>query len=489
MSGLSESERRSAEDVLGPSCVCHCSAVARLYTAYPGSSQWNYANMGAMIICSDRTYNNYFLRMVDLQSMQVVFEQEFYNNFLYSNPRPYFHAFETDSEVAGISFADQQEAQRFLTSVMTCKSKSPTNGGYSVNSYQNSPTSNSNNTVYAPVNFNSPPTGRVNPENVPDLYETPKQRKKRERQEKEANRIERIKERRERERNKRTGRPLNIEGPTNILHVSHIGWDNGSGFQIRNIPAEWKQLFKDAGVKKKDLKDPKTAAFIYNTVQSAMSGGARAPPPPPQQPRPPPPPSERPLSPSPQSRAPPPPPSERPLSPPPVIRANLSKSMGSPPPQVRQTFGAPPPPIQKRPSVPGLSQSFAAPPKAKSSFMRTSIEDQGGYDQSYTDQSYADQSYDDQSYDNNYDQSYDDNYDDGTPPPPPPPPTSGLASALKGVQLKKADTSYDLNPPPESGGGGSLLATLSSAMAQRRIDIKEDDTQNDNDDWSDEEWE
>jgi hypothetical protein len=35
-----------------------------------------------------------------------------------------------------------------------------------------------------------------------------------------------------------------ISGPSGFEHRSHIGWDPTNGFDIRNIPPEWKALFK-----------------------------------------------------------------------------------------------------------------------------------------------------------------------------------------------------------------------------------------------------
>ena len=46
-----------------------------------------------------------------------------------------------------------------------------------------------------------------------------------------------------------------IGAPTNFQHLAHVGWDEQQGFQVQNLPAEWKNLFKSAGVTKKDLKN------------------------------------------------------------------------------------------------------------------------------------------------------------------------------------------------------------------------------------------
>merc|ERR1712137_472456 len=87
-----------------------------------------------------------------------------------------------------------------------------------------------------------------------------------------------------------------IGGPTGFKHESHIGWDMENGFDIRNIPPEWKKLFQAAGVKKSDLQDAETRKLIVSTINSAtggagpeMGGGPPPPtaPPPPMAPPPP----------------------------------------------------------------------------------------------------------------------------------------------------------------------------------------------------------
>jgi len=86
-----------------------------------------------------------------------------------------------------------------------------------------------------------------------------------------------------------------IGAPTNFSHDTHVGWDTEHGFELRNIPMEWKKLFKDAGVTRSELEDPETRMMLVNTVRQSMyPGGAvsiPAPPPPPPAPAPPPPPN------------------------------------------------------------------------------------------------------------------------------------------------------------------------------------------------------
>lgn len=50
-------------------------------------------------------------------------------------------------------------------------------------------------------------------------------------------------------RNKKLGiRKMDIAGPMGVTHVTHIGYGK-DGFQVHNIPAEWKTFFGKAGIR------------------------------------------------------------------------------------------------------------------------------------------------------------------------------------------------------------------------------------------------
>eukprot|EP00003_Mantamonas_plastica_P022093 TRINITY_DN369_c0_g3_i3.p1 TRINITY_DN369_c0_g3~~TRINITY_DN369_c0_g3_i3.p1 ORF type:complete len:307 (+),score=84.82 TRINITY_DN369_c0_g3_i3:1114-2034(+) len=142
-----------------------------------------------------------------------------------------------------------------------------------------------------------------------------------------------------------------ISLPTNFKHEGHIGWDAENGFELRNIPPEWKRIFKQAGVKKSDLKNEETAAFIMDfmnehggdleqmNAESGLGGGGSKPPPPPPQRS--------------GGSAPPPPPRRggggRSAPPPPPQRGGSSGAPPPPPPPQRGGGGsAPPPPPPQR---------------------------------------------------------------------------------------------------------------------------------------------
>jgi myosin heavy subunit len=54
----------------------------------------------------------------------------------------------------------------------------------------------------------------------------------------------------------------NITGPKNFEHKGHIGLSADGGFEVRNMPAEWKQLFKKAGITPNELRNPENARVM-----------------------------------------------------------------------------------------------------------------------------------------------------------------------------------------------------------------------------------
>jgi Wiskott-Aldrich syndrome protein len=62
-----------------------------------------------------------------------------------------------------------------------------------------------------------------------------------------------------------------ISAPESFEHRSHIGWDAQNGFDAANLPQEWKVLFKNAGLKKKDLEDEETAKFVLGHIADQLS--------------------------------------------------------------------------------------------------------------------------------------------------------------------------------------------------------------------------
>ncbi|KAI0379132.1 hypothetical protein F5Y04DRAFT_135536 [Hypomontagnella monticulosa] len=91
-------------------------AVARLYVAYPNPSKWTYTGLqGAIVLSNDLVGNTYWLKLVDVSSAGrgVIWDQEIFDSWSYNQDRTFFHTFELEDCLAGLSFVDEKEAKQF----------------------------------------------------------------------------------------------------------------------------------------------------------------------------------------------------------------------------------------------------------------------------------------------------------------------------------------------------------------------------------------
>jgi hypothetical protein len=65
-----------------------------------------------------------------------------------------------------------------------------------------------------------------------------------------------------------------IGAPQGFKHEGHIGWSPEGGFDMVNIPNEWRQLLEKAGVTEEQMKDKEIAMFIVSFVTKHL--GTRA---------------------------------------------------------------------------------------------------------------------------------------------------------------------------------------------------------------------
>ncbi|SPO00063.1 related to component of actin cortical patches LAS17 [Cephalotrichum gorgonifer] len=91
--------------------------VARLYVAYPNRSKWTYTGLqGAVVLANDLVGNTYWLKMVDVSPSNrgVIWDQEIFDTWTYNQDRTFFHTFELEECLAGLSFVDEKEAALFM---------------------------------------------------------------------------------------------------------------------------------------------------------------------------------------------------------------------------------------------------------------------------------------------------------------------------------------------------------------------------------------
>lgn len=303
--------------------------VVRVYKAVGGS--WNFTGItGAAVMASEKGPNEEdlcYVRVFDLKTNTTVFEQELWYFFNYEQATSWFHTFESNEHVYGLSFADEGEAADFyakvLESVEIQKGQAPPEADPANQEYQEEPAPVQSYSApppaaaRPPAPAGPPPPGPSGPPPAAPTHQMTNSGSSGNLGQ--AQVIEGLPMKAIPIRNALIGKdspsqpkqppkkggggllgkmfggkkkdephvPV-VGAPTDFKHESHIGWDPERGFEIRNIPPEWKALFQAAGVKKSELTNATTAKMIMETVVEVVSGVAPPPPPPPPGPPPPP---------------------------------------------------------------------------------------------------------------------------------------------------------------------------------------------------------
>ena len=227
---ISHDENEIVFSVLGEGRQSKATAVVQMFHALPpGSLQWTKYKTGVLCFVKDYTQRSYFLRLVDIPTKTIVFDQELYYDFVYKCPQPYFHTFAGDDFMVGLNFADAKEADHFTLVV---------NKAIAHNRQ-------------ATKCVESPSLVQSHDDNISvcnDLFKKDRAKP-----------------------TKPTGKKLSktdISRPTNFMHLCHVGWDSKSGnFSSESINPEWKKLFETVGITEEQLKDRETAEFIYDFVE------------------------------------------------------------------------------------------------------------------------------------------------------------------------------------------------------------------------------
>ena len=98
-------------------------AVARLYVSFPDPHKWRFTGLsGAIVLAKDTVGDTYFLKLVDVVGAgQVLWDHELWRGFQYNQDRTFFHSFEIEGMLAGLSFSEESEAQGFYKKVSALK--------------------------------------------------------------------------------------------------------------------------------------------------------------------------------------------------------------------------------------------------------------------------------------------------------------------------------------------------------------------------------
>ncbi|TXT13108.1 hypothetical protein VHUM_01509 [Vanrija humicola] len=334
LSADDKSKVKSAVPTSGSTNKIITVAVARIYTAKPGSSSWKYGGAtGALVFLADKAKGGLWFRVVDLEGNRgVVWEHELPNEIEYNQDKPWFHTWAGDDAQIAFVFAAQDEAHEFYKKVAnrskyaTKVSKDKDAGG-------------------GKQSWGKRLKGRID--------------------------------------------KALISGPKDgsFKHVAHMGYDAEKGFSSSGVDPSWQVLLEQLsmkGISKKDIENNEEfirdyvaqqggidAVIAQNKAEAEAAAAAnkqpaRQPPPPPttRRKQPPAPPASRRTAyeqPASAPSPPPPPPAPARNTPPPP--APPARNQPPPPPAQRQN-APPPPPAPPAPPAPPppRAPAHATPP-------------------------------------------------------------------------------------------------------------------------------
>ncbi|SPQ99601.1 unnamed protein product (mitochondrion) [Plasmodiophora brassicae] len=219
---VSQEQQDAIRKILGGTASPLCFGICRVLMAAPNGGGWQDTNLwGAITLIMDRSRNAKIIRVYDLQTYDVIFDEELYVGMQYLAARAYFHTVEVYGAILGFDFTNEQDAYNFHNRVvsMVPPAQMPA----------------------PPIIAQPAPSSSSGSFGIFDKMKVMFSKKEKE---------------------------MQIGAPSNVVHRSHIGISGDKGFEVKNIPEEWKALFKASGIKPSDLKDQATASLVYNTISS-----------------------------------------------------------------------------------------------------------------------------------------------------------------------------------------------------------------------------
>ncbi|XP_070503678.1 actin nucleation-promoting factor WASL [Chironomus tepperi] len=256
---LSGEENELVFRLLGRRCQSQCTTVAQIYQTETPHTRWLKRYTGALCFVKDNSKRSYYARMFCLIKHEMVWEQEMYDTIEINKVKPYLLTFEGQDGMVALNFAFEDEAEAFLsTAINTVQSRNRRREERRSRVRKEPParpppiTSNAlsdepvilrnptNLTKITPNQFQPPYTQQ--PQNLGNL-----KTKKRE--------VKKI-----------TKEDIGL--PSNFKHVTHVGWNAKSGFDLSGEDEALKPFLQKAGVSENQLKDRRTRDFIYDFIQS-----------------------------------------------------------------------------------------------------------------------------------------------------------------------------------------------------------------------------
>ncbi|KAL5283357.1 WASL family protein [Megaselia abdita] len=268
---LSQEENELIFTLLGRKCQSLSTAVVQIFkTEGAAHSHWKKKHTAVLCFVKDSSKRSYFLRAYCLVKNEKCWEHEVYDGMKLSKSRPYLITFEGQDGNIALNFASPDECEEFYSKADTIietrnrkkqdrrnrpkstiaplKPQAP-----SVDQADDSKVilrNNPNNINSITFNQNAPLPQPVQKTNIFGL--TKKDKKKKKSKEKIISKTD-------------------ISGPTNFMHIQHVGWDAQKGFDLNlneEADEDLKTFFNKAGVSENELKDRETREFIYDFIHT-----------------------------------------------------------------------------------------------------------------------------------------------------------------------------------------------------------------------------
>lgn len=205
---LSNDENLQVFKLLGNRCQSLCTTVVQLfYTHPPYHSEWLKKGTGVLCFVKDNIKKSFFFRLFCLKRNIKLWEQEMYNNMEYFEGTSFFHMFEGHDCIVAFNFASKEEARNMKIVVnqkINARRRREEKRSRQINHSQTIP---------------GPTVDFSGFKKYPDPTATLAKRK-------------------------RNITKADISTPTDFKHISHVGWNSASGFDVNTEDEELKAFFK-----------------------------------------------------------------------------------------------------------------------------------------------------------------------------------------------------------------------------------------------------
>lgn len=238
--------------------LSQATAVAQLYLSEkPDHKKWTKKHTGVLCFIKDYKRKSFFFHVYNINTLQLLWEQELYKPFKYNKLTSQFHYFDADECIAGLNFGCENEAIKFNDVVLdrikkrdierksrkTVKKAKPTN--YQENFYLDPVDESKPNSTLSSI----PLTLNINSSNIKQVESIIDPKLGKNKKSIFGNIIGKFMIKSE---EKKPINKLEISAPTNFKHKQHVGSDGNMILEDEIMNTEMKKILAEAKLKVTD---------------------------------------------------------------------------------------------------------------------------------------------------------------------------------------------------------------------------------------------